>query len=306
MSSPTYTEFLEAKSDIDRRSMNLRVWQSFVNRLERKNKEEAIRLMEVGAGTGYMALQLFEALDCRHIVYSAVEIDHSNMQRMIENLRYWAVANNCRVEDQDGALRMSKPCGQKIEVRCILDDILRYSEQDHGNNVYDALIGKAVLDLFDVDDYLLAIGDLVKPGGLLYFPITFDGVSQFVPSLNEEEDNLIQHIYHLSMDERAGDAFTGKRSQTGRYMLTLHLQKGINIVEIGSSDWLVMPDTSGQYSEGEYLFLHYILNLYEKELARSSRIDSEKAHTWCKIRRHQIEKGELIYIVHQWDVLAVL
>ena len=94
------------------------------------------------------------------------------------------------------------------------------------------------------------------------------------------------------------------RSQTGRRILMYMLNNGINIVSVGSSDWVVCPNRAGYYPGDEAYFVGHILDLVKKELTASKKMHEEMIKEWYFSRIRQLEKGVLIYIAHQLDILA--
>ena len=71
--------------------------------------------------------------------------------------------------------------------------------------VYDLVIAQAFLDLVDLDSVLPLIGASLRPGGLIYLCINFDGGTIFDPVVDAELDARIEALYHRTMDERVAD-----------------------------------------------------------------------------------------------------
>src|SRR4029077_14863126 len=57
---------------------------------------------------------------------------------------------------------------------------------------------------------------LVRPGGLLYFPTTFDGNTAFQPEYDPEFDRAIEASYHQAIDQRVLDGKPSGDSRAGR------------------------------------------------------------------------------------------
>lgn len=79
----------------------------------------------------------------------------------------------------------------------------------------------------------------------------------------------------------------------------------LRVLELGagSSDWVVFPRSDG-YNENESYFLHFIVHTIFKDLKGHDSLDRRKFGSWVAQRHSQIEKGELILIAKQMDVLA--
>jgi hypothetical protein len=105
------------------------------------------------------------------------------------------------------------------------------------------------------------------------------------------------------MDERVIHGKKAGDSHTGRNLL-LHLRKsGAEILAAGSSDWVVFPKSNG-YKDQETYFLHFIVHTIHNELSGHEALDVRSLDSWVAQRHAQIEKGELVFIAKQMDVLA--
>ena len=66
----------------------------------------------------------------------------------------------------------------------------------------DVIIGQALADLVNVPEFLEATASALRPGGLLYLPITFDGETVFEPTNNTLLNARVVDSYHRTMDDR--------------------------------------------------------------------------------------------------------
>src|SRR4029078_11859535 len=78
---------------------------------------------------------------------------------------------------------------------------------------------------------------LVVPGGLIWFPINFDGETIFEPQ--HPDDALLMKIYHRSMDQRVRYGRTAGDSRTGRHLFRHLVDAGATVLAAGGSDWVV-------------------------------------------------------------------
>ena len=124
----------------------------------------------------------------------------------------------------------------------------------------------------------------------LYFPITFDGETIFEPAHASDDEVLEQ--YH----ETIGSGGSGG-SKTGRRLFHALASHPVDVLEIGSSDWIVHA-TEGRYPAEEVFFLGHILKMIE------GAVGGEVATDWASARRRELEKGRLLYIAHQVDYLV--
>ncbi|MCB0115995.1 MAG: hypothetical protein KDD84_17970, partial [Caldilineaceae bacterium] len=56
----------------------------------------------------------------------------------------------------------------------------------------------------------------------------------------------------------------------------------------------------------EAYFLRHILHFVETTLSGHPELDATSFAQWLQTRRDQIERGELIYVAHQLDLLGVM
>ncbi len=58
---------------------------------------------------------------------------------------------------------------------------------------------------------------VLKPGGMFYFTINFDGATLFQPEISPYLDAKIESLYHRTMDERVTNGKPSGDSRTGRH-----------------------------------------------------------------------------------------
>jgi hypothetical protein len=105
------------------------------------------------------------------------------------------------------------------------------------------------------------------------------------------------------MDERVTSGRPSGDSRTGRRMFTWLRQAGLRILEAGSSDWTVFP-RDGVYPADEAYFLRHILSFFSQSLKGRPELDEQVLAAWLAVREEQIERGELVFIAHQFDFLV--
>ena len=173
---------------------------------------------------------------------------------------------------------------------------------------YDLLIANAVLDLLDLDAALPALAGVLRPGGLAWFTLNFDGATLFEPVLDPAFDAAVETAYHRTMDERPTPGGSSGGSRTGRRLFAALRTAGFSVLAAGASDWVVHNEAQssgpGGYPADEAYFLHHILHFVEGALAKDATLDAARLHAWLAARRAQVERGELVYIAHQLDFLA--
>ena len=172
-----------------------------------------------------------------------------------------------------------------------------------GRRRWDLLIAHAFLDLVDLSRVLPGLIALTRPGGLLGLTMNFDGVTILEPAVDPSLDREILALYHESMDRRVIGGCPSGDSRAGRHLLTRLGDLGVEILAAGSSDWVVYPQ-GGVYPGDEAYFLHCIIDLFTASLAGHPSLDPDRFACWIGLRHAQIERGEMVFIAHQIDLLG--
>jgi SAM-dependent methyltransferase len=277
-----YQRYLLAKRTVDARAFNMHVWDALETALATKSRP--LRVLELGAGVGSMALRFLE----RGLLKNA---DYTLVDQVPENL---SVARD--------SLKAADPKSTRFSF--FSEDVYSFL-QSRTNEKWDLLIGHALLDLLDLQTVIPRLLASLNPGGLFYFPINYDGLSIFQPEVDPEFEAKLIAAYHHTMDGRVSDGKLSGDSQTGRHLLTALPAAGAQISAAGSSDWVVWPQDS-KYQADEAYFLECILFTIEGALTDIQGLDQTKLKEWLKIRREQLANAKLIYIAHQLDVVGNL
>ena len=275
-----FPHYLAAKKSVDDRALNRLVWQRLANAIAAR--KAALEVLEIGAGIGTMADRVAEwgLLASGH--YTALDSQAENV-----------AAARARLGNGKGELRLS------LEQA----DAFAFAARPDQQQRYDLLIAHAVLDLFDIPRALPRLLQVLKPGGLCYFTINFDGATIFEPVIDPALDAQIETLYHRSMDERITDGQPSGDSRSGRHLFHLLPRAGVEILAAGSSDWVVFG-RGGSYPADEAYFLHCILHFVEVTLTGHPELDQKDFARWMTERRRQIAAGELAYIAHQMDFVG--
>ena len=166
-----------AKWSVDDRALNWQVWQRLVAALPRATTEQPLHILEVGAGIGSMVQRLLADNVFTHATYTAIDKAPALLTEAHRGLFQWADDRGFQADkDLQGKLHFRR-LGQHITIETEAIDVAHFMAREHGRRVWDLLIGQAFLDLIDMPTTLPGLCSLVRPGGLLYFPTTFDGDS---------------------------------------------------------------------------------------------------------------------------------
>lgn len=274
-----FTRYLAAKKTVDDRALNKDVWRAFKAHLP---PEPAV--IEVGAGIGTMIERLVE-------------------QGFINCSRYTALDNhppNIAVARQRAALL---PPTLHLELETA--DVFEFVARVHGRQAWDVLVAHAFLDLLNIPAALPLLFSLLKPGGIFYFSLNFDGATILQPAIDPAFDALIEQLYHQTMDERLTNGQPSGDSRSGRHLFPHLRQAGAEILAAGSSDWVVFAGRHG-YPADEAYFLHFIIHTIHSALHGRPELNDTRFHAWVNKRHAQIDRGELVYVAHQLDFLGRL
>lgn len=240
-----------------------------------------VRIAEVGAGTGTMLDRMrewgfFASMERagRAVTYHAWELSSESAARLTERLAASPEVESWRVFTRDAA------------------------DGPYDQTPYDLVVAHAVLDLFRPDVAAEMLARLLDTSGVAYASIVFDGATFMEPAMDERIDEEILRLYHRSM----GGGWARRHLRTVR-------EYGFSVAEVGSSDWIV-PPRGDRTRADEQVLLSTILDMVKESVGSliddgvDTALDKETLHRWIAHRREQVERGELLFVAHQFDFLA--
>jgi SAM-dependent methyltransferase len=287
----SFTRFLSAKRTVDERALNRHVWQQLLSLLHAIAARQPVHILELGAGIGSMAERLISANVLTEATYTAVDANPDAVAQGHREAQRWAPGGRLQRDHQDVTLHLETV------------DLFDFIAQQRGQRTWDLLVAHALLDLLDVPTALPVLLSVLSPGGLFYFPITFDGATILEPAIDPPYDALIEALYHATMDQRLVQGRRSGDSRTGRHLFGQLRALGAEVLSAGSSDWVVFAGSEG-YPDDEAYFLHDIINTIHTALAHHPELETERFARWVHQRHTQIEDGTLVYIAHQLDLLG--
>jgi SAM-dependent methyltransferase len=258
----------------------------------------------VGCGIGTMVERLLDwGLLRRAAVYTAIDLLPENIDAARERLRLSGLARGYRVAEEAGGLALGPP-GPGLKVNLKAADLYDFLEREPGPRDWDLIIAHAFLDLVDLAATLPPLLSRLRPGGLCYFTLNFDGSTVFLPAIDAEFDRLIEEQYHQSMDQPRLNGRTGGHSRTGRRLFQALPAAGARVLAAGAADWVVHPGPKGYLGDEAY-FLHCIIHTVAAALRDRPQLPGDRFREWVEERHRQIARGELIYLARQLDFLGV-
>ncbi len=326
----SFTRYLTAKQTVDDRALHRPTCDALHQSLASTAAaiDRPLRILEVGTGVGTMLDRLLEwgLLPSGAIEYVGVDTDEQCIDRARARARDRVGGVKAETPDDLNDLDESIETEPKepieieaedtsVSVRYVCEDAIAHVADADG---FDCVIAMAFLDLIDLPAGLKRLASALTPTGVLYAPVTFDGLTCFRPVADEEFERALLAAYHETMDAagRAGS------STTGRMLFDVAERCGLSIVSAGGSDWVVHPnaasESEGAYTGDEAYFLHHIVDTVdgavrgainetgsdnESDRSDESVLSPDRVAGWADRRHREIEAGALTYMAHQYDVL---
>lgn len=302
----TEREYLTAKRTVDDRALNRRVLDAFADALREIDGDVCV--LEAGAGTGTMLVRLVEwGLLPDSVSYTAVDRDPEHVRTAREQVPRWLseAGYTVRITGEGFVARRSH---RRLDVRFEIGDVfdLEVADVFDSRATVDAVIAGAFLDLVALPEAVVHLQRYLD-SGLLYAPITFDGLTGFVPA--HPADETVIRAYHRHMTERPQPG----RPDAGRAVLKAVAHADGEVSAAGGSDWIIRP-VEGVYPGEEKLVLEHLLSTVVDAVSSTSADTSRQTDSpseqvlseWERRRRTQIADGALTFLAHNLDVLARL
>lgn len=298
-----YLRYLAAKKSVDDRAMNRHVLEQLERTLGQSEPGRPPEVLEIGMGSGAM----LERLVCRGVLrsarYEGIDLIPDHIGEAERLLPFWASGQGfVQVNEPAAAERCFERGADRLAVRFEAADVHEFIAREQGRESRELLISHAFLDLVDTNRLLPGLLSLLRPGGLLYLTMNFDGLTILEPPVDPALDQTIVDLYHGTMDNRVIDGRPSGDSRTGRHLLGRLGEQRVEIIAAGSSDWVVHP--TGGYPQDEAYFLHFIIDLIASSLKGHPALHPGQFSRWIDTRHSQIEQGTLIFIAHQIDILG--
>ncbi|HHP7237249.1 class I SAM-dependent methyltransferase [Longibacter sp.] len=329
----SYPRYLEAKRSVDERARHPKVWTTFLEaaaEIALANPGRPLRVLEIGAGVGDLAIKILNELDAESVNYTVLDVNADNLDRARERI---ASSLDMEASEDDAFVSTSR---RNHRVRFVEDDLTSFARHDReepDTGTYHVIVGQAIIDILPTYISLRIAHGLLRSGGLAYLPIHVDGLTEFEPTEMYDMDKRVMNVYHdtmtrtYSVDARWGPdpsgadrsdaaridgaptvcdaiAVQSDGARCGRDLLIDAPGAGFDVVDAGSSDWLVRPDSkTGGYVEEEDYFLACMLHFVEEALTDAASIDRSQLEDWLARRRRQLDDATLMLLVHNLDVL---
>lgn len=303
----TFHRYLASKKSVDDRAINRQVWGILKKQIQANQINQPLRILEIGAGIGTMIERMLEWKLIQHASYTALDSLPENAQAALPRLSKWAARQKMRLNPvAPYQWRLADAYqNKKVDIEYLNQDLFSFLQRQTSQQKWDLLVAHAFLDLVDIPKTLPLLKNLLHPGSSFYFSLNFDGATIIEPAIDPAFDQLVETLYHRSMDERHIQGEASGDSQAGRHLFNHLYQAGFSVTGAGSSDWVVFP-VNKAYPDDEAYFLHFIIQTIYQELKHHPELETKRFEAWVAKRHQQIEAAELVYIAHQLDFVGTL
>lgn len=294
MSGVDFPGYLAAKRTVDDRAINRRVLRRFTGELYRcfAQSSRPVDILEVGAGVGTMVARLaaWNALPFR-VRYRCVDRDPEVIETAHAVLPGWLESAGYEVARDDHGI-VARTGRDRLRVTLVEGDAL--DERTRA----DAVIAAAFLDIVPVRTTIHSLLGTLRPEGVVYAPITYDGTTVFQPP--HPADPIVEALYHEHMDAVRDQPGT---SRAGQHTLAAVAGTGNEVVAVGAADWEVSPAPEG-YAGEEAVFLDGVLGMVGEALETTAPPSLEpEVADWRAVRTRQLDDGTLGLVAHNLDLL---
>lgn len=304
---PDFADFLDAKFDLDERSLAPDVRRACFARLAHRDR---LRCLDLGSGLGAMIRRVLDAqLPARDIELVALDRDPGLSARARATLVGFLVRRGFVVRDapaasEDEADRIEASDGRRrVGLRFACRQAERF-EPGPGER-FDLVTAHAFLDLVPMRPLLERVAGWLATDGLLYATLNYDGgTTLFPPYADTAFETRLLARYDASMEERRVDGMPTGGARSGRRLHAMLPQAGFEIVAYASSDWNAVPHDDGRLRAADAVVVSVLLDALRRE--NEAHCDRERLADWYRDRRRLQEARRLGAIVHQIDVLAAL
>ncbi len=297
---PEFADFLEAKFDLDERSLAVDVRRACIDSIAHRDR---LRCVDIGTGTGAMVRRLLDArIGARAIDIVAIDRDERLIDRARERIAVHLRQRGFELPGQADESRIQASDAHRFVTLRLAHGEAAGFEPRAGER-FDLVTAHAFMDLVPMRPLLLRIADWLAPGGLFYATLNYDGDTAFFPTYCDAafETALLQR-YDASMEERRIDGQPTGGARSGRRLHALLPDAGFEVLAWGSSDWNIVP-RDGRLRPGDAVVLSVLLDALRRE--NEAHCDVRRLDAWHRDRRALLAAGRLGAIVHQIDVLAV-
>jgi SAM-dependent methyltransferase len=289
--------YLEAKFSVDSGSLNRRVFGRFRRCLERMPDP---RLLDLGTGTGAM-LRRFLDLNLKGApLLVGVDRDTGSL----------TVARG-KIAPPEAAGGGRGTAATPPRVRLHRMDLVRAAlhPQRRGGVIrepFDCISAHALMDLLPLQPVLDWVRTLLRPEGLFYATLNYEGLTRFTPPYGDPEfEAALLGAYNRSMDSRRVEGLSSGGSRSGSRLRAALEEQGFRLLARGRSDWRVRL-RPGAADRGASILSEALLGMIYRELSKAGAPPERAAPlaSWYRSRLRDLREKRLGLHVSHLDILA--
>ncbi|MCS7002450.1 MAG: class I SAM-dependent methyltransferase, partial [Dehalococcoidia bacterium] len=298
MTTIDYLRYLTAKRNVDDRAINDGVYRRLDQTLSTIPAERTLRVVEIGCGVGTMIERLLDwQLDATRAAsprwrYVAIDERPEHVAAARARVASLGQRDLWQWEPTEDGGALHSPW--RADHFAFVAAPFAHWANSQPDSSADFVVACAVLDIVDRETTLSTVTRLLAPGGVLWCPITFDGLTAFDPPVDPTVDREVVAIYHRTMDERPTRGGHGG-SEVGRTLWRACARAGLTPLALGGSTWVVAPE-DGDYPDDDAFFLHTILDFIHLSVGATGRLRKDTLDSWIATRRRQLVARELVFL----------
>jgi SAM-dependent methyltransferase len=297
--SKRYIRYLAAKRQIDDRSLSQSVWRKLRHRLRQADRRRALDVIEMGGGIGTMFDRILDWALAPHMQYTLTEANRAYLAEFESRLKRLPYIST----GSENLFQGKAPSGVTFVLEILCADIYAVIDDPTMFGRWDVVMAHAVMDLVNIPETLHGFQRLLRPGGLLYLTLNYDGLSCFLPQWETEFEAMLVSRYHLSMDNRIIEGRRSGSSRSGRQLISESIVSEAPF-DRGGQFGLDRSSPTWRLHARRGFFLETIVQTIQRQLQQDSAVDQHKLAQWAKHRITQIAAGELIFMARNLDILC--
>jgi SAM-dependent methyltransferase len=296
--------YLEAKFCLDSAGLNRRVLRRFRRRLE---GFESPRLLDLGTGTGAMLRRCLAMNLKGSPLLVGIDKDADSLALARDKI--------AALPGHPGAMPAAAESPGTPRIRLLRLDLVKAALQKNPQTglaagSFDCVTAHALMDLLPLEPVIDWAWFLLRPGGLFYASLNYEGLTRFLPAgAHRDFEAALLEDYDRSMDERRVAGLSSGGSRSGSRLRLALAGQGFRLLACGRSDWKVRPRRleAGCSGGEESTLLRTLLTMvYREALKRPDfRKRRSELESWYASRMREVRERRLGVRVRHLDVLGV-
>lgn len=296
--------YLEAKFYLDSAGLNRLVLRRFRRCLEGL---ESPRLLDLGTGTGAMLRRCLAMNLKGSPLLVGIDKDADSLVLARDKI--------AALRGQPGAMSTAAGAPGAPRIRLLRLDLVKAALQKMPQTglaagSFDCVTAHALMDLLPLEPVIDWAWSLLRPGGLFYASLNYEGLTRFLPAgAHRDFEASLLEDYNRSMDERRVAGLSSGGSRSGSRLLSALAGQGFRLLASGRSDWKIRPRhfRPGGSGDAESTLLRALLAMIYREALNRQSFPGRagELESWYASRMRAVRERRLGLRVRHLDVLGV-